>query len=154
MFGNYSVFFQPGEKQLAATTTGMDNRNAARFLPIMIVLISVVLLLIILSMIIILVLRSQMCRSSTTSLASATIEKEIVPSMDGSIHSTGTMNELLNTTLPTPDNSKCKYFFRVKVYYYLCCQSYHYHIRAIYWKLANLGCNHGVFSLKFNVILS
>ena len=98
--------FQPGEKQLAATTTGMDNRNAARFLPIMIVLISVVLLLIILSMIIILVLRSQMCRSSTTSLASATIEKEMVPSMDDSIHSTGTMNELLNTTLPPPDNSK------------------------------------------------
>ena len=48
-----------------------------------------------------------MCRSSTTSLASATIEKEIVPSsMEDSIHSTGTMNELLNTTLPTPDNSK------------------------------------------------
>ena len=85
----------------------MDNRNAARFLPIMIVLISVVLLLIILSMIIILVLRSQMCRSSTTSLASATIEKEVAPnSMDDSIHSTGTMNELLNPTLPTPDNSK------------------------------------------------
>ena len=145
MFSNHSLFFQPGEKQLAATTTGMDNRNAARFLPIMIVLISVVLLLIILSMIIILVLRSQMCRSSTTSLASATIEKEIVPSMDGSIHSTGTMNELLNTTLPTPDNSKCKYFFRVKVYFYLCClrgKSYHYQIRSINWKLANLGCNH------------
>ena len=108
-FNNFQSFIlQPGEKQLAATTTGMDNRNAARFLPIMIVLISVVLLLIILSMIIILVLRSQMCRSSTTSLASATIEKEIAPSMDGSIHSTGTMNELLNTTLPTPDNSKFK----------------------------------------------
>ena len=48
-----------------------------------------------------------MCRSSTTSLASATIEKEVAPnSMDDSIHSTGTMNELLNPTLPTPDNSK------------------------------------------------
>ena len=47
-----------------------------------------------------------MCRSSTTSLASATIEKEIVQSMEDSIHSTGTMNEFLNATLPTPDNSK------------------------------------------------
>ena len=87
-------------------TTDMDKGKAARFLPILIVLISVVLLLIILSMVIILVLRSQVCRSSTTSLASATIEKEIVPGMDDSIHSTGTINELLNPSLPTPDNSE------------------------------------------------
>ena len=37
--------------------------------------------------------------------------------MDDSIHSTGTINELLNTTLPTPDNSKSNIAYITKNYF-------------------------------------
>ena len=53
------IFFQPAEKQLAATTTDLATNNPMRLLPIVAVLIAIVLLLVILAVIFVIIIRGR-----------------------------------------------------------------------------------------------
>ena len=64
-------FFQPAEKQLAATTTDLATNNPMRLLPIVAVLIAIVLLLVILAVIFVIIIRGRNGCANTASSGSS-----------------------------------------------------------------------------------